>query len=169
MQPAVPEENRVARGVTWTIVGVNVLLLLISLPDYRVSIDSGYHISLARWYAAHGAAWWDHINFGPGGRPNLQGPAFHIAIAIVGRFLGGSADSFILANAILAIDAMGGGDPDRVVFRAPARRRFGRDVRGRVACGQRRAWRFHSTLGSPPAGCSSRFHGQSTFSSKIGW
>ncbi len=103
MQPAVPEENRVARGVTWTIVGVNVLLLLISLPDYRVSIDSGYHISLARWYAAHGAAWWDHINFGPGGRPNLQGPALHIAIAIVGRLLGGSADSFILANAILAI------------------------------------------------------------------
>jgi hypothetical protein len=103
MQSAVLEENRLARDVTWAIVGVHFLLLLISLPDYRVSIDSGYHISLARWYAAHGYAWWDHINFGPGGRPNLQGPALHLAIAIMGRLLGGSADSFILANAILGV------------------------------------------------------------------
>ncbi len=92
-----------ARAVTWTILGVNALLLIISLPDYRAVIDSGYHISLARWYAAHGTAWWDHINYGPGGRPNLQGPALHIAIAILGRMLGGSADSFILANAILGL------------------------------------------------------------------
>jgi len=103
MQSAVAKENRMARGVAWTIVGVHFILLLISLPDYRVSIDSGYHISLARWYAAHGSAWWDHINFGPGGRPNLQGPALHIAIAIFGRILGGSADAFILANAMLGI------------------------------------------------------------------
>ena len=95
--------NHVARSITWTILGVNALLLIISLPDYRVSIDSGYHISLARWYAAHGTAWWDHINYGPGGRPNLQGPALHVAIAILGRMIGGSADSFILANAILAL------------------------------------------------------------------
>lgn len=66
--------NRTARAVTWTILGVNALLLAVSIRDYRVSIDSGYHISLARWYAAHGTAWWDHINYGPGGRPNLQGP-----------------------------------------------------------------------------------------------
>jgi len=93
--------SRAARSVTWTILGVNALLLMISLPDYRAVIDSGYHISLARWYAAHGTAWWDHINYGPGGRPNLQGPALHVAIAILGRMLGGKADSFILANAIL--------------------------------------------------------------------
>jgi hypothetical protein len=92
-----------ARAVTWTILGVNGLLLIISLPDYRAVVDSGYHISLARWYAAHGTAWWDHINYGPGGRPNLQGPALHVAIAILGRMLGGSADSFILANAILGL------------------------------------------------------------------
>lgn len=103
MDPAGPQQNHVARGVSWTIVGVHFLLLAISLPDYRVSIDSGYHVSLARWYAAHGSAWWDHINFGPGGRPNLQGPALHLAIAILGRALGGSADSFLLANAILGI------------------------------------------------------------------
>ena len=95
--------NRAARVVTWTILGVNALLLIVSLPDYRVSIDSGYHISLARWYAAHGTAWWDHINYGPVGRPNLQGPALHVAIAILGRMLGGSADSFILANAIFGL------------------------------------------------------------------
>jgi hypothetical protein len=95
--------HRTARAVTWTILGVNGLLLIISLPDYRAVVDSGYHISLARWYAAHGTAWWDHINYGPGGRPNLQGPALHVAIAILGRMLGGSADSFILANAILGL------------------------------------------------------------------
>ncbi len=92
-----------ARVVTWTILGVNGLLLIISLPDYRAVVDSGYHISLARWYAAHGTAWWDHINYGPAGRPNLQGPALHVAIAILGRMLGGNADSFILANAILGL------------------------------------------------------------------
>jgi len=99
--------NRAARTVTWTILGVNALLLIISIPDYRVSIDSGYHISLARWYAAHGTAWWDHINYGPGGRPNLQGPALHVAIAILGLILGGRPDSFILANAILAVAQWG--------------------------------------------------------------
>jgi len=86
---------------------MNAALLLWSLPDYRVSIDSGYHISLARWYAAHGTAWWDHINFGPGGRPNLQGPALHLAIALLGKILGGTPDSFILANALLAIAQWG--------------------------------------------------------------
>ena len=97
------QENRSARIVTWAIIGVNAVLLVVSLSDYRVSIDSGYHISLARWYAAHGSAWWDHINFGPGGRPNLQGPALHVAIALLGRILGNAPDSFILANAILGV------------------------------------------------------------------
>ena len=95
--------SRAARAVIWTILGVNGLLLIISLPDYRAVVDSGYHISLARWYAAHGTAWCDHINYGPVGRPNLQGPALHVAIAVLGRILGGSADSFILANSILGL------------------------------------------------------------------
>jgi hypothetical protein len=102
--PAEVDRSRAARIVTWAILLLNFALLVWSLPDYRVSIDSGYHISLAEWYAAHGSGWWDHINFGPGGRPNLQGPALHIAIAILGTLLGGSPDSFILANAMLAIE-----------------------------------------------------------------
>jgi hypothetical protein len=81
---------RVVRIVTYALLALNAALLLWSLRDYRVSIDSGYHVSLARWYAAHGTAWWDHINFGPGGRPNLQGPALHIAIALFGKILGGT-------------------------------------------------------------------------------
>lgn len=104
LQPVLEaDRNRAARIATWSILGVNATLLAISLPDYRVSIDSGYHISLAEWYAAHGQAWWDHINFGPGGRPNLQGPALHIATALLGKLLGGTPDRFILANAILGI------------------------------------------------------------------
>ena len=116
--------NRAARTVTWTILGVNAILLIVSIPDYRVSIDSGYHISLARWYAAHGSAWWDHINYGPGGRPNLQGPALHVAIAILGLILGGRPDSFILANAILGV-AQWGAAMLTVVYFA---RRLGGDV-----------------------------------------
>ena len=94
----------------WAILGVHAALLLWSLPDYRVSIDSGYHVSLARLYAEHGSAFWDPINYGPGGRPNLQGPALHMAIALLGRLFGavsggdgGSGDAYVLANAVLAV------------------------------------------------------------------
>jgi hypothetical protein len=96
-------ESSGARGVIWLIITINLALLLIAIPDYRVSIDSGYHISLAQQYAAHGAVWWDHINFGPRGRPNLQGPALHIAIAILGSILGGSPRAYILGNAMLGV------------------------------------------------------------------
>jgi hypothetical protein len=53
---AAHNRNRAARVVTFAIIAVNAFLLLISLNDYRVSIDSGYHISLARWYAEHETA-----------------------------------------------------------------------------------------------------------------
>ena len=79
------------------------LLLLITLPDCFVSIDSGYHVSLARWYGEHGVAWWDHINYGPGGRPNLQGPLLHMAIGYLDRLLGGDGMDYVRANAILAL------------------------------------------------------------------
>ena len=82
---------------------LHAVLLVVALPDFRVSIDSGYHVSLARWYGEHGTAWWDHINFGPGGRPNLQGPAMHMAIGALGRVLGGTGDDYVLANAILGV------------------------------------------------------------------
>jgi hypothetical protein len=62
-----------------SLLALHGILLLSTLPDYFVGIDSGYPVSLARWYGEHGSAWWDHINFGPGGRPNLQGPLMHMA------------------------------------------------------------------------------------------
>jgi hypothetical protein len=96
-------DSRVAPVVMWSIVGLNCALLLYAVPDYRVAIDAGYHISLAEQYAAQGAVWWDHINFGPAGRPNLQGPALHIAIAALGLLFGASPQAFIVANAILGV------------------------------------------------------------------
>jgi hypothetical protein len=94
---------RAAIALTALVVGVHALLLALSIPDYRVSVDSGYHVSLARAYAQQGAVFWDPINFGPSGRPNLQGPALHAAIASLGRLLGGTGDAFVLANAVLAV------------------------------------------------------------------
>lgn len=86
----------------WFILTLHGFLLLLSLPDYRVSIDSGYHVSLGRYYGEHGTAFWDHINYGPAGRPNLQGPLLHYGIAVLGRLMGGSGDAYVLANAMLA-------------------------------------------------------------------
>lgn len=103
LTPGIEAWNRRARRAAWGIFGLNFILLAASIGDYRVSIDSGYHVALAEWYAHHGAAWWDHINYGPVGRPNLQGPALHIAIAVLGSFLGAQPSDFILANAILAV------------------------------------------------------------------
>jgi len=96
-------EHRMARAVTWIIIGINFALLALALGDYRAVPDSGYHISLAQWYAHHGVAWWDHINYGPIGRPNLQGPGLHVAIAALGLLLGGWPGEFILANSILGL------------------------------------------------------------------
>jgi hypothetical protein len=47
--------------------------------------------------------WWDRINWGPGGRPNLQGPFLPMAIGFLGVLLGGTGDAYVLANAILAL------------------------------------------------------------------
>ena len=91
-----------ARRATIIILALHGILFALMLPDYFVSIDSGYHVSLARWYGEHGTAWWDHINFGPGGRPNLQGPLLHMAIGYLGRILGGSGMDYVHANAIWA-------------------------------------------------------------------
>src|SRR5829696_2359488 len=97
------DRSRAAWLATWLLIGVHFVLLLAVISDYPVSIDSGYHVSLARWYAEHGTAFWDHVNFGPGGRPNLQGPALHVAIAIFGRIGGGTGDAYVLVNAVLAV------------------------------------------------------------------
>jgi hypothetical protein len=98
------QQSRPARLATWIILGLHFALLFATLRDYRVSIDSGYHVSLGRYYAEHGwSAWWDRINWGPGGRPNLQGPLLHIAIGFLGVLLGGTGDAYVLANALLAL------------------------------------------------------------------
>lgn len=94
--------SRSAGAALVLILALHAALLVSTLTDYRVSIDSGYHVSLARYYAEHGTAFWDHINYGPGGRPNLQGPAMHVAIALLGLVLGGHGDAYVLANALLA-------------------------------------------------------------------
>lgn len=91
-----------ARRATVVLLALHGSLLLVTLPDYFVSIDSGYHVSLARWYGEHLTAWWDHINFGPVGRPNLQGPLMHMAVGYLGRVLGGAGMDYVRANAILA-------------------------------------------------------------------
>ncbi|MGW8267459.1 MAG: hypothetical protein ACWGSQ_13915, partial [Longimicrobiales bacterium] len=98
-----PEESRTARALLWGLVAVHLGLILLSLNDYFVSIDSGYHVSLGRYYAEHLTAFWDHINYGPYGRPNLQGPLFHVAIGALGWIFGGSGDAYVLANTLLAV------------------------------------------------------------------
>ncbi len=91
-----------ARRLTWIVLALHGLLLAWMIPDYFPNIDHAYHVALARQYAEHGTYWWDYINWGPGGRPNLQGPLLHYAIAAVGRLLGGSGDAYVLALSILA-------------------------------------------------------------------
>jgi len=93
--------SKAARIVTFALLILHGGLLVCTLPDYFVSIDSGYHVSLARWYGEHLTAWWDHINFGPEGRPNLQGPLMHMAVGYLGRALGGDGMDYVNANALL--------------------------------------------------------------------
>jgi hypothetical protein len=100
---ALPEESSVARVLLWSLVAVHLGLLLWTVNDHFVSIDSGYHVSLGRYYAEHLTAFWDHINFGPYGRPNLQGPLLHVGIGALGWLFGGSGDDYVLANSLLAI------------------------------------------------------------------
>jgi len=94
--------NSVARRMTIAVVALHGIFPLFSLPDYFVSVDSGYHVSLACWYGEHGTAWWDHISYGPSGRPNLQGPLMHMAIGYLSRMLSGDGMDYVHANAILA-------------------------------------------------------------------
>lgn len=81
---------------------VHGALLLSTLTDWHVTLDSGYHVSLAREYGEHGLVAWDHINFGPAGRPNLQAPLMHMVVGAMGRAMGGTGGDYVLANAMLA-------------------------------------------------------------------
>jgi hypothetical protein len=102
----VPESKRDSRGARRALgllFAIHAVLLLLMLRDYFADNDLGYHISLARQYAEHGTYWWDSLNWAPTGRPNLQGPALHVAIAGLGRLLGGAGWDFVLAFSLLAV------------------------------------------------------------------
>lgn len=101
--PSTEGRSAIARAATILIVAAHLVLLLVALPDVRLTVDAGYHVALSRWYGEHGTAFWDHINFGPGGRPNLQGPAQHLVVGVLGRIIGGSGDDYVLANALVAV------------------------------------------------------------------
>src|SRR5579885_917785 len=85
------------------IFSIHFALLAGSLLDYRVTIDSAYHVAMARQWGLQGWVLWDQVNFGPRGRPNLQGPLFQAAIGALGRLLGGTGADYVLANAIAAL------------------------------------------------------------------
>src|SRR5262245_19787339 len=97
------ESAAVLRACTVAIVGLHVVLLVAALPDWMVSVDSAFHVALARQFAEHGTFWWDAIHYGPAHRPNLQGPALHLAIGLLGRVLGGTGDDYVRANALLGL------------------------------------------------------------------
>jgi len=78
-------------------------LIAASIFDYRVTIDSAYHISIARQWGEHWLVPWDTINFGPAGRPNLQGPLFQAMVGWLGRMIGGTGRDYLLANAVAAV------------------------------------------------------------------
>jgi len=82
---------------------LHLCLLALSIFDYRVTIDSAYDVAMARQWGEHWLVPWDHVNFGPQGRPNLQGPLFQAAIGWLGWLFGGNGDDYVLANAIAAL------------------------------------------------------------------
>lgn len=85
------------------IVGLHLALLVAMIPDYFADNDLGFHVSLGRQYGERGTYFWDHLNWAPTGRPNLQGPALHAAIGLLGRLLGGEGDDYVRAFAVLAV------------------------------------------------------------------
>ena len=91
------------RACTLAVVGLHLALLVPALADWMVSVDSAFHVALARQFAEHGTFWWDTIHYGPAHRPNLQGPALHLAIGLLGRILGGTGDDYVTANALLGL------------------------------------------------------------------
>jgi hypothetical protein len=143
------------RAALVAVVGLHFALLAASLPDYMVGVDSAFHVALARQYGEHGAFFWDAIHYGPAHRPNLQGPAMHVAIGLLGRLLGGSGDDYIRANALLGLGQWCAAIATVVFFArrcgATARRSSPRP-RSRAA----RSRRARTALGSRRAGCSSR-------------
>jgi hypothetical protein len=98
--PLDARDMRLARGWTLAILGMHLALMLAELPNYRDCVDASYHVALARQYGERGVYFWDWIHFAPTGRPNLQGPAVHFVVGMLGRAMGGDGDDYILANSV---------------------------------------------------------------------
>jgi hypothetical protein len=96
-------DSRGARRALVFVVALHLVLLLLMTRDYFADNDLGFHISLARQFAENNVYWWDMLNWAPTGRPNLQGPALHYAVALLGRLLGGSGWDYIHAFSVLAV------------------------------------------------------------------
>lgn len=92
-----------ARALTGVVIAIHAVLLICSFSDYIADNDLGYHISLARQYGERGSYFWDSLNYGPSGRPNLQGPLLHYAVGLLGRALGGEGDDYVRAFTFWAI------------------------------------------------------------------
>ncbi len=97
------QDGKIYGGIKWLVVALHLSLLIASLPNYRASVDAAYHTAMGRQYGIHGTYYWDAIHFGPAHRPNLQGPAVHMAIGVIGRSLGGEGDDYRTANDLLGI------------------------------------------------------------------
>ena len=121
--PEAERDSRGARRALAVVIAIHLVLLLLMLRDYFADNDLGYHISLARQYAEHGVYWWDYLNWAPTGRPNLQGPALHYAIGLLGRLTGGDGWAYIHAFSILAVGQWAAAVFTAVFFA----RRFGGD------------------------------------------
>jgi hypothetical protein len=127
--PESPERIPWARYTLWGILLLHGVLLLLMLRDYFADNDLGYHISLARQYAERGSYFWDHLNWAPTGRPNLQGPALHYGIGILGRILGGEGWDYVHAFSVLGIAQWSAAVFTAVYFA----RRFGGDLAALLA------------------------------------
>ncbi|MBI1746418.1 MAG: hypothetical protein HYR55_07500 [Acidobacteria bacterium] len=92
-----------AKKTFWILFSLHIVMLTLSILDYRVCADSCYHVAIGRQFAEHGYYFWDHINFGPGGRPHLQGPLLHGLIGGLGKVLGGGGVDYVLANSLQGI------------------------------------------------------------------
>ncbi len=105
-RPASRQRARRWRAVhvaTGALVALHFSVLVAAFPDIMVTNDSAFHVALARQYAEHGTYFWDTIHYAPAHRPNLQGPAVHMATGLLGRLLGGSGDDYVRANVLLAL------------------------------------------------------------------
>ena len=121
--PEAERDSRGARRAVVLVIAIHAILLFLMLRDYFADNDLGFHISLARQYAENGAYWWDYLNWAPTGRPNLQGPALHYAIGLLGRLMGGDGWDYVHAFSILAVAQWAAAVYTAVFFA----RRFGGD------------------------------------------